>query len=168
MTSAPAGLHFDYCEQFSTPLRYGTINCFLKRTFASSDDGVRFYHLYVGTQRNCVVDLTFSVKPGSTEIQDFALEVLLQSHVTEIRGVQVLSSRRCYETFLEVGCSHSSVDLSAPSILPPWVWVPSTPSMLLSIFIDLGHVEKTNINKKEAGIGSFKKLKKLKKVCSDV
>ena len=32
-------------------------------------DGVRFYHLYVGTQRNCVVDLTFSVKQGTTDIQ---------------------------------------------------------------------------------------------------
>ena len=69
--------------------RYGTINCFLKRTFAKTGDGDRFYHLYVGTQRNCVVDLTFSVKPGSTEIQDFALEILLQSHVSEITGVQV-------------------------------------------------------------------------------
>ena len=57
-------------------------------------DGVRFYHLYVGTQRNCVVDLTFSVKPGTTDIQDFALEVLLQGHVSEIRSVQVMLAHK--------------------------------------------------------------------------
>ena len=34
---------------------------------------------------------------------------------------------------MDRGCRHSSVDLSAPSILPPRVWVPSTPSMLFSI-----------------------------------
>ena len=33
-----------------------------------------------------------------------------------------------------VGCHHSSVDSSAPSILPPQVRVPSTPSMLSSIY----------------------------------
>ena len=75
---------------FFKKFRYGTVNCFLKRTFVVTGDGVRFYHLYVGTQLNCVVDLTFSVKPGTTDIQDFALEVLLQGHVSEIRGVQVI------------------------------------------------------------------------------
>ena len=35
----------------------------------------------------------------------------------------------------ENGCRHSSVDSSAPSILPPQVQVPSTPSMLFSIYI---------------------------------
>ena len=34
-----------------------------------------------------------------------------------------------------LGCRHSSVDSSAPSILPPLVWVPSTPSLHLSINI---------------------------------
>ena len=57
------------------------------------------------------------------------------------------------------GCRHSSVDSSAPSILLPRVQVPSTPSMLLSIYIDLCHEEKTKINKK-AGIGPFFKRKR--------
>ena len=35
----------------------------------------------------------------------------------------------------KLGCHHSSVDSCAPSILPPWVQVPSTPSMLFSIYI---------------------------------
>ena len=51
----------------------------------------------------------------------------------------------------------SSVDLSAPSILPPQVRVRSTPSTPLSIYIDLYHVEKVNINKKEAGIDRLRK-----------
>ena len=54
----------------------------------------------------------------------------------------------------------SSVDSSAPSILPPWVRVPSTPSMLFSIFIfqivylsfEL-ECEKNENKQKEAGIG---------------
>ena len=46
------------------------------------------------------------------------------------------------------GCRHSLLDSSVPSILPPWVWVPNTQSVLLSIYIDLCHVEKTNINKR--------------------
>ena len=57
------------------------------------------------------------------------------------------------------GGRHSSVDSSTPTILPPRVRVPSTPSMLLSIYVDLCHVEKTKINKKGARIGPFKKGK---------
>ena len=34
-----------------------------------------------------------------------------------------------------MGCRHSSVDSSTPSILPPRLWVPSTPSTLLSFYI---------------------------------
>ena len=41
-----------------------------------------------------------------------------------------------------MGCRHSSVDSSAPSILLPRVQVLSTPSTLLSIYIDLCHVER--------------------------
>ena len=39
------------------------------------------------------------------------------------------------QTDYECGVPHSTVDLSLPSILPPRVWVPSTPSRLLSIYI---------------------------------
>ena len=50
---------------------------------------------------------------------------------------------------------HSSVDLSAPSTLPPRIRVPSSPPMLLSIYIDLCHVEKTKIKQKEGGLALF-------------
>ena len=49
------------------------------------------------------------------------------------------------------------MDSSAPSILPPQVRAPSTPSTLLSIYIDLCHVEKTKINKKRPGLSHFLK-----------
>ena len=60
------------------------------------------------------------------------------------------------------GCHHSSVDLSSPSILPPQVRVPSTPSTLFSIYIvqivylsfEL-ECEKYENKQKEAGIGPF-------------
>ena len=58
-----------------------------------------------------------------------------------------------------MGCRHGSVDSSVPSILPPRVRVPSTPSMLLSIYIlqftiYILHLEKMKI-KREVGIGPF-------------
>ena len=43
---------------------------------------------------------------------------------------------------------YSSVDLSVPSILPPWVWVPSTPSTLFSNYIDLSCGEARNKQKR--------------------
>ena len=39
------------------------------------------------------------------------------------------------KTGLIDGCRHSSVDSSAPSIMPPRVRLPSTPSMLLSFIV---------------------------------
>ena len=61
------------------------------------------------------------------------------------------------------GCSHSSVDSSAPSILLPQVLIPSTPSMFFKFLFDLCRVEKTKIKEKEAGIGSFFLKKKTNK-----
>ena len=63
-------------------------------------------------------------------------------------------------------CCYSSVDLSAPSIMPPQVRVPSTPSTLFSIYIvqivylsfEL-ECEKNKNKQKEAGIVPFKKRK---------
>ena len=57
------------------------------------------------------------------------------------------------------GCRHSSVDSSAPTILLPWVWVPSTPSTLLSFIVKFVlyffHVKRTKVRKKEAGFRPF-------------
>ena len=47
-------------------------------------------------------------------------------------------------------------DPSAPYILRPGVWIPSTPSSLLSIYIIVWR-EKDESNQKEAGIGSHYK-----------
>ena len=55
------------------------------------------------------------------------------------------------------GSRHSSVDLSAPTILRSRVRIPSTPSMLLPFLYYTCHcVEKrTKINEKEAEFGSY-------------
>ena len=57
------------------------------------------------------------------------------------------------------GCRHSSVDLSVPTILPPWVRVQSTPSTLLSfvVFVLFLPCEKDENKPKEAGFGPLKK-----------
>ena len=67
------------------------------------------------------------------------------------------------------GCRHSSVDLSAPSILTSQVWVPSTPSMHFSIYkVQIVYLSReleceNNENKqKEDGIGPFKENQFLK------
>ena len=54
-----------------------------------------------------------------------------------------------------LGYRHSSVDLSAPSILLPWVRVPITPSTLLSIYILIVSYEKDENKQKEAVIGQL-------------
>ena len=58
---------------------------------------------------------------------------------------------------LLVRCRHSSVDLPAPTILPPWVRVPSIPSTLFSfiIFVLYLSFEKNGNKQKEAGFGPF-------------
>ena len=54
---------------------------------------------------------------------------------------------------------HSSVDSSAPTILPPRVQVPSTPSMLfhLQYLCYIFHGKRMKLNKKRPGLAHFKK-----------
>ena len=59
------------------------------------------------------------------------------------------------------GFRHSSVDSSVPSILLPRVWLPSTPSMLLSFIVKFVHIlsmwceKRTKINKKRPSLAHF-------------
>ena len=65
------------------------------------------------------------------------------------------------------GCCHSSVESPAPTILPPRVWVPSTPSMLLSFivkFVRYLSCEKNEINKNRPGLADFFLKKRLIKI----
>ena len=72
------------------------------------------------------------------------------------------SNRANIKQLAIVGCRYSSVDSSAPSIMPPRVQVQSTPSTLFSIYIvqivylsfEL-ECEKNKNKQKEAGIGPF-------------
>ena len=66
----------------------------------------------------------------------------------------------------QCGCNYSSVDSSTPSILLPWVWVPSTPNMLFQFILFklyICHlnlnVKRTKINKKWLGLAHLKKQK---------
>ena len=58
---------------------------------------------------------------------------------------------------LILGCHHSSVDSSASSLQLPRVWDPSTPSMLLSIYIWFVLCGKDKINKKRTWLAHFLK-----------
>ena len=53
-------------------------------------------------------------------------------YLTEIKKPKIAKKIRLKSI---AGCRHSSVDSSAPSILPPRIRVPSTSSMLFSIYI---------------------------------
>ena len=66
-------------------------------------------------------------------------------------------AKKIYNISPDLGCRHSSVDSSAPSILLPRVRVPSTPSMLFSIYIcHLNwNVKRMKINKKRPGLAHF-------------
>ena len=63
-----------------------------------------------------------------------------------------------------MGCRHSSVEQSAPTILPPRVRIPSKPSKLLfhlqSNLCYICHciVKRTKINKKRPGLAHLKKM----------
>ena len=71
-----------------------------------------------------------------------------------------------------MGCRHSSVDLSALSILLPRVRLPSTLSMLLSfivivLYLSLQCEKRTKIKRKEAGFVNLKKLWTIYSQCSE-
>ena len=70
-----------------------------------------------------------------------------------------LAVLKCSQSFIAQGCCHSSVDSSAPTILPPQVRVQTT---LLSFkaFVLYQSCEKDKNKQKEAGFGQFKKVYK--------
>ena len=76
--------------------------------------------------------------------------------------VRMCALEQANVVFIE-GCCHSSVDSSAPSILLPWVWLPSMPSTLFSfmvkffLYLSVQCEKRMKTNKKEAGFGPFKK-----------
>ena len=64
------------------------------------------------------------------------------------------------------GCRHSSVNSSAPSILPPQVWLPSMPSLLFSFIVKFVHAmweKNENKQKKRPGLAHLKKFHFMKK-----
>jgi microtubule-associated protein-like 1/2 len=73
------------------PENLGCVRRIQKRSFSvSEEDGSIFYHLLVGTTSNSIVDVSFTVRPGKTEIESAEFEVLVQGHSGEVRDVQAI------------------------------------------------------------------------------
>ena len=69
----------------------GNVRTIQKRSFSVSDeDGSSYYHLLAGTTTNSIVDVSFTVVPGQSEIAAVELEVLVQGHAGEVRDVRAV------------------------------------------------------------------------------
>lgn len=51
------------------------------------DSGERHFHLYLATNKGCVADVTFSVSPSSTEVNNMEVETLILGHGSQITGL---------------------------------------------------------------------------------
>ena len=96
------------------------------------------------------------------------LKIGYPSHLTE----SWLKFQNHLKVMSGMGCRHSSVDLSALSILLPRVRLPSTLSMLLSfivivLYLSLQCEKRTKIKRKEAGFVNLKKLWTIYSQCSE-
>ena len=81
------------------------------------------------------------------------------SNFDQNRTRSYINNDRLQEFILKEVAVSISVDSSVPAILPSWVQVPNTPSMLLSfkVFVLYLSCEKKENKHKEAGFGPFKK-----------
>ena len=73
------------------PGNLGNVRTIQKRSFSvSEEDGSSYYHLLAGTTANSIVDVSFTVVKGKSEIESMELEVLVQGHSGEIRDVRAV------------------------------------------------------------------------------
>ena len=73
------------------PANHGNVRTIQKRSFSvSEEDGSSYYHLLAGTTANSIVDVSFTVVKGKSEIESMELEVLVQGHSGEIRDVRAV------------------------------------------------------------------------------
>ena len=76
------------------PENLGCVRTMQKRSFAvSEENGAVFYHMLVGTTSNSIVDVSFTVTPGRTEIEAAEFEVLVQGHSGELRDIKRIPDR---------------------------------------------------------------------------
>ena len=73
----------------------------------------------------------------------------------EIKFIRAVVVGRSAKVYHWMGCCHSSVDSSAPSILRPWVRVSSPPSTLLSIYIWFVSCRKDENKLRRPGLAHF-------------
>ena len=68
------------------PEQFGGVRRIIKKEF-SVDDGVRKYHLYVGTTTNSIVEVLFRVSSDSTDVAELEVDRLVLGHYQDVWGV---------------------------------------------------------------------------------
>ena len=68
------------------PEAVGGVKKILVWRYIAQDDA-RHFHLIVGTNKGCVLDVTFTVSKGTTEVDIHEIEVLIQGHGSKITGL---------------------------------------------------------------------------------
>ncbi|TRY69436.1 hypothetical protein TCAL_03039 [Tigriopus californicus] len=63
---------------------FGCVRRILQKTYDINEDEVLYCRLVVGTSRNCILDVSFNVSPGETEISNFEIKPIVQVHAKEI------------------------------------------------------------------------------------
>ena len=96
---------------------------------------------------SCTQPLFCFISTGFLELQNY----VYSQQIPPILG-SYFYIHYCNSNNWQKGYRHSSVDLSVPTILPPWVQIPSTPSMLLSFIVIVLYLscEKNKNKQKEA------------------
>ena len=99
-------------------------------------------------------------RPGMANLKNFQKQLIFVRHLytRNIRKSELVVRLFSLVSNCQEGCRHSSVDLSAPAILPPRIQVPSTPSILFSFIVFVLYLsrEKNENKLKEARFGPFK------------
>ena len=139
---------FRFFGSFQTNKQYKFYDKYMwKNVHPVSGAGIwtHLWKIKISNFANCRYDFGFQTLPFRKYIHLFIFPVMRFSPMTI----------RLYNK-VQKGCHHSSVDSSAPTILPPWVRVPSTPYMFLSFivkFVLYLSYEKNENKQKEAGFG---------------
>ena len=126
--------------------------CHNQRAFCAPTRTYVYKNIYVSHLTNiflisCTQPLFCFISTGFLELQNY---VYSQQIPPILRSYFYI--HYCNSNNWQKGCRHSSVDLSVPTILPPWVQIPSTPSMLLSFIVIVLYLscEKNKNKQKEA------------------
>lgn len=99
------------------PDEFGCIRRILQKTYDINEDEVRYCRLVVGTSRNCILDVSFNVSPGETEISNFEIEPIVQGHAKEIFHIADIPGQ---DQFLSCGEDRSVICWDAVAHKADW------------------------------------------------